>query len=831
VRLGGGRGAATRRVVLGGLGRRRAQTAVLVLTVLTAVTASVLATGLLVGSRAPFDRAFGRQHGAHLTVEADATKATGTELAATARLAGVTAAAGPFRTATVDTRTLGIPGEPDLTGPRAGPVDLPPLAVVGRDDPGGSVDRVDLVEGAWPTRAGEIVLSTGLDFIVPVGTRVSVQDPPGGGDLTVVGIARSASRTADAWVAAAEVPRLAAAGGETGYQMLYRFAAARTDADLRADRAAVEGALPPDALTGARSYLDIRRDATARTAVYVPFVAAFGGLGLAMSALIIGIVVSGAVGSARWRIGVLRSLGFTPGQVVAAYVGQTLVPATVGVGAGVLLGHLLSVPVLADQSDANGGPKPSIPLWVDLAVAAGALALVAGAAVVSASRAGRMPAVEAISLGRAPRPGRGRLARHLIGRLPVARPVSLGLANPFARPARAAVMAAAVGLGALGVTFAVGLGTTLALIQQENAPDLAGDVVVNLSGGEHHARPGEAGPAAPGEAAPGQRAPGQRAPGEGAGPATAPAPEAADTRAVAAAISALPGTARSYGTAGAQVAVRGMAGTADVTALTGDVSAAARRLAAGRWLDAPGEAVVDTRLLRATGLRLGDRLTVTDGGHVASLLLVGEVFEVDDTPGLVTASVSLAGLGLDLTPNEFGVDLKPGTDVAAYLHAADDALASLGASAQRNEGGESTVIVAMISLITTLTLMIVAVAVLGVLNTVVLDTRERVHDLGVFKALGMAPRQTVAMVVTSVAGIGAVAGLVGVPLGILLHHAVVPLMGDAVCARMPAAYLDVYDPLPLAGLALGGLLIAAIGALPPASWAAATRTATALRTE
>lgn len=280
-----------------------------------------------------------------------------------------------------------------------------------------------------------------------------------------------------------------------------------------------------------------------------------------------------------------------------------------------------------------------------------------------------------------------------------------------------------------------------------------------------------------------------------------------------------------------QLAVRGLVGAADVTALTGQASAAARRLVSGRWLDAPGEAVVDSRFLRAAGLRVGDRATVTDGGRVASLLIVGEVFDANDSPSLFTASTSLAGLALDLTPHEFGVDLAPGTDVGDYLRAADEALAPLGAGAMANSGDQSTVIIAMISLITTLTLMTVVVAVLGVLNTVVLDTRERVHDLGVFKALGMAPRQTVAMVVTSVAGIGAVAGLVGVPLGILLHHAVVPLMGDAITTGMPAAYVDVYDPLTVAGLALGGLVIAAAGALLPATWAAGTRTATALRTE
>ena len=58
---------------------------------------------------------------------------------------------------------------------------------------------------------------------------------------------------------------------------------------------------------------------------------------------------------------------------------------------------------------------------------------------------------------------------------------------------------------------------------------------------------------------------------------------------------------------------------------------------------------------------------------------------------------------------------------------------------------------------------------LGVLNTVVLNTRDRVHDLGVFKAIGMTPRQIIAMVVCWVAGTGLVAGLIALPAGIALH--------------------------------------------------------------
>ena len=80
------------------------------------------------------------------------------------------------------------------------------------------------------------------------------------------------------------------------------------------------------------------------------------------------------------------------------------------------------------------------------------------------------------------------------------------------------------------------------------------------------------------------------------------------------------------------------------------------------------------------------------------------------------------------------------------------------------------------------------------LNTVVLQTRERVHDLGVFKAVGMTPRQTIAMVVCSVAGIGLVAGLIAIPAGMALHHYVLPVMGHAAQTDVPPSVLRRVPP-------------------------------------
>ncbi|HYK34060.1 MAG TPA: ABC transporter permease, partial [Streptosporangiaceae bacterium] len=105
------------------------------------------------------------------------------------------------------------------------------------------------------------------------------------------------------------------------------------------------------------------------------------------------------------------------------------------------------------------------------------------------------------------------------------------------------------------------------------------------------------------------------------------------------------------------------------------------------------------------------------------------------------------------------------------------------------------------------------------------------HDLGVFKAVGMTPRQTVTMVVCWVAGTGLVASVIAVPLGIALHGYVLPAMARSVDLGLPASFLNVYHAGELALLGLTGIAIAVAGALLPASWAAAIGTGAALHAE
>jgi putative ABC transport system permease protein len=777
------------KVVRSGVGRRRVQTLVIGLATMMAVAASVLGGSLLVVSGAPFDDAFAEQHGAHLSVQFDAGKVSAGQLAKSKDAEGVSAAAGPFRTSTVTPRS-------DGAGPGW------PMTVVGRGDPGRDVDQVALLEGRWPTRSGEIVLSDDSSLIPALGMKITFPDLPGGPTLTVVGVARSVTRTADAWVVPSQMPALTVPGSG-GYQMLYRFTDAGTAAQITAGGRAVTESVPPESAVGEQSWLTVKETAERDTAVYVPFLVAFGSLGLVMSVLIVGNVVASAVGTGTRRIGILKAVGFTPAQVVRAYVSQALIPATAGTALGVLAGHLLAVPVLAETEEVYGTSSLAVAPWVDLAVIAGVLGLVAATAWASAWRAGRLRTVDALAVGRTASAGRGRWAARLTGRLPLPRPVALGLARPFARPARALAMGTAILFGAIAVTFTVGMGASLGQVMQAKAHDAA-DVVV---------------PAPLPDFGPG-----------GPGPEKQPT---ADPVAVAAAVEAAAGTGKYYSAATVRATVSGLTGIIDVIAFTGDASWGGYTMVSGRWIGRPGEAVVPSPFLAATGTRIGDTVTLNGLAEPVTVRIVGEVLDPrNDGRQVFTDASTLTAAHPDLTETSHHIAVTSGTGVTGYVDALNGDLAPLGVTARAGglESG-SDMVVTLNALSAILTLMLVAVAALGVLNGVLLDTRERVREIGVHKALGMTPRQTVAMVLTSVVVTGLVAGALGVPLGVALHGWVLPAMGDSVGLRLPGSVIAVYHWAELLPLALGGLLIAALGALLPAGWAAGARTATALRTE
>ena len=128
--------------------------------------------------------------------------------------------------------------------------------------------------------------------------------------------------------------------------------------------------------------------------------------------------------------------------------------------------------------------------------------------------------------------------------------------------------------------------------------------------------------------------------------------------------------------------------------------------------------------------------------------------------------------------------------------------------------------------------LVTLIAAAGVFNTVVLNTREKARDFAIFKAVGMTPRQVVTMVLASMAVLGVLGALVGIPSGIVLHRNIVILMGQiASSTGIPDLFFRVFGLSVLGLTAAAGIAIAMLGAMLPAQWAARSRVTEVLQTE
>jgi putative ABC transport system permease protein len=318
----------------------------------------------------------------------------------------------------------------------------------------------------------------------------------------------------------------------------------------------------------------------------------------------------------------------------------------------------------------------------------------------------------------------------------------------------------------------------------------------------------------------------------------APQLTAAQRHAITTAVAAQPGTLHSLTEAQDNLEFPGLAnangGGAQISAYgDGDPAWSNLVLISGTWYS-PSSSVpqidVNTLFLTDTSTAVGDMYTMVNGGHKVTAKIVGEVFDPGNDVSVYMSQATLTAL--DPTAggaSHYTISLKPGVNADDYASRLQTALGD-AYFVNANEGGGKALI-AITTLVAMLTLLITAVAGLGVLNTVALQIREKAHDIGVFKALGMTPRQTLTMVVCSVGITGLVAGIIAVPAGVVLHHNVLPAMANAANSGVPASVVSVFSVPEMIGLALAGLVIAVVGALAPASWAARSRTATALRTE
>lgn len=792
---------ATWAVARGAVRRRRMQT-VLIGVIVTLCTATLLVgLALLATVSGPYDRTFAQLNGAHATVLFDSAKVTDSQVTAVAQSGGATATAGPFPVATT-TLTSDI-----------GPAFGGPMRIAGRSTPDASVDELRLTAGRWATAPGEIVLSAHLRF-GPEPDRIVGRTYTSDtlGTVTVVGVAYSVTQTADAWMLPADVQKL----GATTTEMLYRFAATSVGTkDLMKERiAAVTTGISADAVAGSSSYLTPRERAGQRAKTVSAFLTVFAVLSLLIAVLVIGNVVSGAVIAGFRSIGIMKAVGFTPGQVTAVFLLMMTGPALVGSVLGAVLGTFATSWLLKQFTSNNnyvlGLDTTPSPVLI-AATAAAILLLVALTALVPALRAGRQSATTALA-GNAATAGRGRGIQRALSRSRLPRAVSLGLALPVVRPARTLLTLLAIVLGSATVVFSTGLSTAAgrwndALVRA----DAVQVQVVNppaMSGGPRMTMGGESGGL------------------ENDGRAQKDGTHLNDTE-VEAFLRGLPGAKYVTAEYSGDASVVGLTENVQLHAYRGDSAQIGHRIVGGRWFSGPGEVAVGGEVLRVTGKSVGDTLTLTIGDKTSTVTIVGEVFGAHSE---VYADWSTVTLNAEESSRiTYSIGLAPGVTAQQFIDTVADG-GSYGLIAARPDDDELDM-VSLLTVVGVLTLGLLVVAGLGVAHTVVLNTRERRRDLAIVKAVGMTPSQAVVMVVTSMAVLGVVGGLLGVPGGVIAQQEIIQLISDAAGTKLPGVIVDVYALPQLILLLLSGVAIAVLGALIPARLAARISTASALHTE
>lgn len=771
--------------IRGDLRRRRLQACIVALIVAMATGVGTLALELVNESSAPYARAFEQYQGADLTVLYQSSLVTTDQLSGTTHLPEVTASAGPFQASEVP---LASGAQKQIT------------LVIARSDPGGAVDRLPLTAGRWATQPGEIVLTRSFaqSIKASVGSQLRALSGVSPTDLVVVGEVADIDEgpagsfsPQDAWVQPSQLPALISPDQHANEVMLYRFRDAATSAAMHQRSQEITNAVPPNAVIGSVSHLIVEQVFGLTTTLTLTFLLAFAIFALGAASLIVANLVSGAVLTSRRTIGIVRAIGFTPGQVVASFVGQMLVPAFIGCVIGVPLGVLGSRPLVSSSADALGLPAPSgLDPIAPLIAVIGGLLIVAIAAALPALKAGLLRPVDAISPAATIRRRRPSRLSGLSQRLRLPLPVTMGARDSFARPVRGFLTTFAVVIGVASLVFAFGVSASFQRIVSNRALLQIADVTVSRFGSYPDSQ-------------------------------------------LMATLNAQPETKSIEAYSYFALSVPQLSSPVNSTAMRGLPGPQGLPMVAGRWFQAPGEAVAGPAFFSQSHLAIGDTFTAAINGKQLTLRLVGEYFDFNNFGLGVRIDWSTYTLAIPTAqPDSYSVDLKPGANITDYANRVTATAPDFLDASTTGNNVAANIIGILDVVLAVLVVILAAIAIAGVFNTMLLTSYERVRDTATLKALGMAPAQVIGMVVASAGVIGVLGGVIGVPVGVWLHQALLTLMGKAIGEGLPSQFTQsTYNVALLPLLALAGLAVAVIGAALPAWLAARSPVAEVLRAE
>src|SRR3954447_9348878 len=742
---------------------RRGQTALTALAIFAAATALVVTLALRAGIDDPFADAQRATRGADVGI----TGATLTpdQIAKLTSRPGVTAS---------DTRPAAFATTPLARGPAE-------LRIEGLPAPTVPVDVPHVTDGRRPSAANEVLLErsfareTGLKpgDTIHLDARAAGQDQT----LRVAGLAVTTEQAtfprwdpALAWAPAATVRALG-----TGP----RVAARLEDREP----AAAYIAQAQNELTGVAitDWHDVRETITDQTNTNTVIIGVNTLLALIAAGFTVATVISGRVLAQRREIGLLKAIGLTPRGVVATLVGEYLL---VALAAGVLAlvaGAAIAPLLLKPMANLLATPTPSAlapgPLVASLALI---LVAVAICTAIPAIRAGRLNTVEALAIGRASSRGTASRAARAAAALRLPATVRLGVKDAFAGHARAILSVAALAMMVITLVAALSMEATYNKV--------IGDPALRAKPSDVLVEPREV---------------------------TTEQALAAVRREPATHVTTIAGL-RATAPNGHELEVRTLGtGFQDFRYAVPD----------GRMIERPGEAIVGRGVLDTQHLKVGDMLDLKAGGTPVRVRIVGRHVEPDNDGeiAIISASTLPPAVRGRLGGAEAIAKLKPGTDGRAVQHRlqAEHLSAELVSDEVRQERADVRPIVYGSSAL------LVAVGLVNLLTTLLLVTRERSRDYGIFKAVGLTPRGVLAVVNAGGAVLGLIAIVVGIPTGILIFRtlmtAMSPSEGTDIVGTPGVFALALIVPIVLAVTALASLL--------PARRAARTSAAVGLRAE
>jgi len=449
--------------------------------------------------------------------------------------------------------------------------------------------------------------------------------------------------------------------------------------------------------------------------------ALFGLMALGAAVLAIVNVTSGRVLLQTADLGMLKTLGFTPVQVMVMLTAEHALLAGAGVLVGLLAARLV-MPLLLGSVPGVTAAGAAVPGGWAAVIVGGAFAAVLLATAAPAWQAGHVRPVAAVRSV----PPRGHLSKlagmAMAAHLPPA--LILGTRAAFVRKASAALTIGGVAIAMLMITIGLGFWSTIDGVQRQPADiGLAASVTVS---------PGPLTLAQAGKL-----------------------------------ISADPQVLRAYSCVRAQALALG--DTTTITTLGMGTSARPYpfRVVQGQLYHAPEQAVATQALLAALRINVGQFVRMWFGGVPVTFQIVGRIIDPQyDGEVLAYGRDTLADEGAAAPIGFYSLVLRPGVSPAAVVSRLDRASGGrLDVAAVPNPADQLGIVqVALAGLIVVLAL----IGLASLLTASLIGQRDHQRDVGVLRAMGLTPLQVRVAVMMRTA----VLALIAVAAGALVGRAV-----------------------------------------------------------